>query len=620
MAGAVGMIMWFMYALGLWFGAWLISRDMINRKECNYYPLYNADGTYASLHVPEGSCITGGNIMICFFSLLFGGMQLGQAFPAVSAVNLARIELGKILDIVENDSPIDATSENGQVLSSVVGEIQLHNVSFAYPMRSEHNVYNGLDLTIEAGSTVALVGPSGCGKSTAVQLIERFYDPDAGAVLLDGVDLKTLRVSWLRQQIGLVSQEPVLFSGSISDNIKYGKEGASQADVEAAARMANAHDFICSFPDKYNTQVGEKGVQLSGGQKQRVAIARAIIRDPKILILDEATSALDTTSEKIVQEALDNLLKMKKRTTIIIAHRLSTIRDANKIVVLKDGVVVEQGTHDALVSLPDSLYNTLVKMQMSSMGAKGSSTSDLAILATDVTSSNMQVTGVLSSSERTIAMTDFGASMKTVSSSAALTELDDTASSDQILEALALAMPLSTPSHQAHTMIHADTATAEAVAVLREDDIELGVMQATAPAQPTVTNNKSTLAKNSSSNTGKKGSYAGVQVLDVDDEDRPNQCIVATEMEVDEKTSSGNNKKFNSLPSLRKKTVYASLLLCSISHHIFYSLPLLFPRSSSGMDLATGDSRTSLSLLWPLWRGTCGGCLTSVRISFGRHD
>ena len=542
------MIMWFMYALGLWFGAWLISRDMINRKECNYYPLYNADGTYASLHVPEGSCITGGNIMICFFSLLFGGMQLGQAFPAVSAVNLARIELGKILDIVENDSPIDATSENGQVLSSVVGEIQLHNVSFAYPMRSEHNVYNGLDLTIEAGTTVALVGPSGCGKSTAVQLIERFYDPDAGAVLLDGVDLKTLRVSWLRQQIGLVSQEPVLFSGSISDNIKYGKDGASQADVEAAARMANAHDFISAFADGYNTQVGEKGVQLSGGQKQRVAIARAIIRDPKILILDEATSALDTTSEKIVQEALDNLLKMKKRTTIIIAHRLSTIRDANKIVVLKDGVVVEQGTHDALVSLPDSLYNTLVKMQMSSMGAKGSSTSDLAILATDVTSSNMQVTGVLSSSERTIAMTDFGASMKTVPSSAALTELDDTASSDQILEALALAMPLSTPSHQAHTMNHADTATAEAVAVLREDDIELGVMQATAPTQPTVTNNKSTLAKNSSSNTGKKGSYAGVQVLDVDDEDCPNQCIVATEMEVDEKTSSGNNKKFNSPP------------------------------------------------------------------------
>ena len=143
-------------------------------------------------------------------------------------------------------------------------------------------MYKGLDLTIEAGSTVALVGPSGCGKSTAVQLIERFYDPDAGAVLLDGTDLKTLRVSWLRQQIGLVSQEPVLFSGSISDNIKYGKDGASQAEVEAAARMANAHDFISAFADGYNTQVGEKGVQLSGGQKQRVAIARAIIRDPKV--------------------------------------------------------------------------------------------------------------------------------------------------------------------------------------------------------------------------------------------------------------------------------------------------------------------------------------------------
>ena len=370
------------------------------------------------------------------------------------------------------------------------------------------------------------------------------------------LSLKTLRVSWLRQQIGLVSQEPVLFSGSISDNIKYGKEGASQADVEAAARMANAHDFICSFPDQYNTQVGEKGVQLSGGQKQRVAIARAIIRDPKILILDEATSALDTTSEKIVQEALDNLLKMKKRTTIIIAHRLSTIRDANKIVVLKDGAVVEQGTHDALLDMPDSLYNTLVKMQLSSMGNNGGSSSDLTVLASATTSFDDQGNVVVGSFERTIALTDFGASVKSLSSSARLTEADDTASSDQISEALALAMPLPSPLPHVYTTHAADAATAmEAVAVLREDDIELGVMHAPAPPRatladnhqrPAATNSKINSSNSSGGNTGKKGSYAGVQVLDIadddgdgDDHDRPHQCIVATEMEVEEKTSSG---------------------------------------------------------------------------------
>ena len=202
---------------------------------------------------------------------------------------------------------------------------------------------------------------SGCGKSTAVQLIERFYDPANGSVLLDGVDIKTLRLSWLRQQIGLVSQEPVLFSGSIMENIAYGKEGASKEEIEAAAKMANAHDFVSSFPDGYNTQVGEKGIQLSGGQKQRIAIARAIVRDPKILILDEATSALDNTSEKIVQEALDNLLKLKKRTTIVIAHRLTTIRNADKIVVLNDGVVVEEGNHNSLLNSSLGHYRDLIR-------------------------------------------------------------------------------------------------------------------------------------------------------------------------------------------------------------------------------------------------------------------
>lgn len=181
--------------------------------------------------------------------------------------------------------------------NDIQGRIEFQNVSFAYPMRPDHNVYRGLNLVVESGQTVALVGPSGCGKSTAVSLLERFYDPIDGAILLDGRNIKALQLKWLRQQMGLVSQEPVLFSGSILENISYGKDGATREEVEAAAVMANAHEFISGFPEGYDTQVGEKGVQLSGGQKQRVAIARAIIRDPKILILDEATSALDTNSE-----------------------------------------------------------------------------------------------------------------------------------------------------------------------------------------------------------------------------------------------------------------------------------------------------------------------------------
>ena len=237
--------------------------------------------------------------------------------------------------------------------------LEVNHVSFAYPDGTK--VCENLSFGVEEGEIGCLLGPSGCGKSTAVALIERFYDPSAGAILLDGKDIKTLRLSWLRQQIGLVSQEPVLFTGSIAENIAYGKEGATKEEIEAAARMANAHDFISAFPDSYATQVGEKGVQLSGGQKQRVAIARAIVRDPKILILDEATSALDSASEKVVQEALDSLLLAKKRTTIVIAHRLSTIKKADKIVVFSDGVVVEQGTYDELLLNPEGAFSALVR-------------------------------------------------------------------------------------------------------------------------------------------------------------------------------------------------------------------------------------------------------------------
>jgi len=358
--GINALITWGMNALGLWFGAWLIAQDMRARSQCNYQTTDSGE-----LIEPDDSCISGGDVMICIFSIFFGSINLGQAAPGFSAFKLARHEVSKAFAKIALVSPIDPLDESkGAALDDVQGSLEFRNVRFAYPMRPDHEVYTGMNLTIPAGKTVAFVGPSGCGKSTAVQLIERFYDPSAGAVLLDGTDIKDLKVSWYRQQIGLVSQEPVLFGGTIRDNISYGKPGASSEDIENAAKLANIHwDIVGKFPDKYDTQVGEGGIQLSGGQKQRIAIARAIVRDPKILLLDEATSALDTKSERVVQEALDGLLKARQRTTIVIAHRLSTIRHADKIVVFTDGRIVEEGTHEELIVVVDSLYATLVNLQ-----------------------------------------------------------------------------------------------------------------------------------------------------------------------------------------------------------------------------------------------------------------
>ena len=244
------------------------------------------------------------------------------------------------------------------------GHIELRDVRFAYPSAPDTLVCKGYSLDVPAGQTVALSGASGSGKSTAVALIERFYDPDAGAVLLDGVDLRKLNVHWLRQQLGLVSQEPVLFQGSVEHNIGYGKENATRAEIEEAARNANAYDFVTKeLGDGFATDVGIRGGKLSGGQKQRVAIARALLRKPSVLLLDEATSALDNESERVVQAALDAVLATQKRTTLVIAHRLSTIRGADKIVVLREGAVAEQGTHDELLSNPEGLYFALVLVQ-----------------------------------------------------------------------------------------------------------------------------------------------------------------------------------------------------------------------------------------------------------------
>ena len=230
------------------------------------------------------------------------------------------------------------------------GAVSVRDVHFAYPTRPDAPVLRGLSLELAAGASVALVGASGAGKSTVVSLLERFYDPDRGEVLLDGTPLRALNVRWLRRQIGVVMQEPVLFHASIAQNIACGRPGVTALEVERAARLADAHDFIGALADGYATVAGEAGVELSGGQKQRVAIARALVREPSILILDEATSALDAQSEQLVQEALEQLLRARRCTVLLVAHRLSNVRGCDAIAVVEAGRIVEQGTHAELLA------------------------------------------------------------------------------------------------------------------------------------------------------------------------------------------------------------------------------------------------------------------------------
>ncbi|CAI0469182.1 unnamed protein product [Linum tenue] len=322
------------YALLLWYGGYLVRHNYTN----------------------------GGLAISTMFAVMIGGLALGQAAPSMSAFAKARVAAAKIFRIIDHKPAVNRNSESGVELDSVTGLVELKNVDFSYPSRPDVRILNNFSLTVPAGKTIALVGSSGSGKSTVVSLIERFYDPESGQVLLDGHDIKTLKLRWLRQQIGLVSQEPALFATSIRENILLGRPDADQVEVEEAARVANAHSFIIKLPDGFDTQVGERGLQLSGGQKQRIAIARAMLKNPAILLLDEATSALDSESEKLVQEALDRF--MIGRTTLVIAHRLSTIRKADLVAVLQQGSVTEIGTHDELFAKGENgVYAKLIRMQ-----------------------------------------------------------------------------------------------------------------------------------------------------------------------------------------------------------------------------------------------------------------
>ncbi|KAM7407487.1 hypothetical protein PAMA_003286 [Pampus argenteus] len=287
-------------------------------------------------------------------------MNLGQASPCLEAFASGRAAAKTIFDTIDREPEIDCFSEDGHKLDKVKGDIEFHNVTFYYPSRPEVKILNDLSMQIKAGETTAFVGPSGSGKSTTVQLIQRFYDPKEGMVTLDGNDIRSLNIQWLRSLIGIVEQEPVLFATTIAENIRYGRPGVTMEDIIQATKEANAYSFIMDLPQKFDTLVGEGGGQMSGGQKQRIAIARALIRNPRILLLDMATSALDNESEHVVQEALD---KMRMgRTTISIAHRLSTIRNANVIVGFEHGQAVEKGTHSELLER-QGVYFTLVTLQ-----------------------------------------------------------------------------------------------------------------------------------------------------------------------------------------------------------------------------------------------------------------
>ena len=309
--------------------------------------------------------ITMGELLKFILYSVFIGVSFGGIADLYSQLQKAIGASEKLMDILEQPSE-NVHLEKIQIKNRIQGDIAFDNVHFAYPSRRDIEVLKGVTFSANKGDQIAIVGPSGAGKSTITQLIYRFYENYTGTISVDGKDIKSFDLTEYRSQLAIVPQEVMLFGGSIKENIAYGKPGATDEEIFEAAKKANALEFIESFPEKFDTIVGDRGVQLSGGQRQRVAIARAILKDPKILILDEATSALDSESEKLVQQALDVL--MKDRTSIVIAHRLSTIKNAKNILVLDNGKVIEQGTHDELIQKENGVYKKLSELQFSTLG------------------------------------------------------------------------------------------------------------------------------------------------------------------------------------------------------------------------------------------------------------
>ncbi|XP_054780989.1 ABC transporter B family member 19-like [Prosopis cineraria] len=312
---------------------------------------------YGSILIAKGE-IDGGRAIACFFGVMVGGRGLALALSYFAQFAQGIVAASRVFEIIERIPDIDPYSPEGRRLSNVRGRIEFKSVIFVYPSRPDALILNSLQLVIPSSRTTALVGASGGGKSTIFALVERFYDPFEGIVTLDGHDLRTLQVKWLRDQIGMVGQEPILFATTILENVMMGKDNATKKEAIAACIAADAHNFISDLPLGYDTQVGAKGTQLSGGQKQRIVLARAIIKDPKILLLDEPTSALDAESESVVQQAIDKI--SAGRTTIVIAHRIATVKNAHTIVVLENGSVAEIGDHRQLMVKAGSYYNLVM--------------------------------------------------------------------------------------------------------------------------------------------------------------------------------------------------------------------------------------------------------------------
>ncbi|RHN49943.1 putative xenobiotic-transporting ATPase [Medicago truncatula] len=324
------------WALDFWYGGKLVSQGYISAKA----------------------------LFETFMILVSTGRVIADAGSLTNDLAKGSNAVGSVFTILDRYTKIEPDDLEGYRAEKLIGKIELRDVYFAYPGRPNVTIFQGFSIKIDAGKSTALVGESGSGKSTIIGLIERFYDPFKGIVTIDGRDIKTYNLRSLRKHIALVSQEPTLFGGTIKENIVYGAydDKVDESEIIEASKAANAHDFISSLKDGYDTLCGDRGVQLSGGQKQRIAIARAILKNPEVLLLDEATSALDSQSEKLVQDTLERV--MVGRTSVVVAHRLSTIQNCDLIAVLDKGIVVEKGTHSSLLSLgPSGVYYSLVSLQ-----------------------------------------------------------------------------------------------------------------------------------------------------------------------------------------------------------------------------------------------------------------